>query len=309
MGRLPRFKNQLKMKHFPVIEKSNRKVNSNNMLELRTGKSHIIRILLECIKYIINEANIVFSPDSSTNHQNCEKDSITLSISDSSQTVIVFIELKGNEFEHYFCDNKLVVGVNILELFKVIKTVENDDIITIHMENNNSNTLYITTENPVTGQISKTAINTIDKEIESLDISPMEFDLHMVIPSQRFQKICKDFLGFKIEHIEINVSDTHISFNSAGYNECSRNVTASCIEQSNDEGDPVETNGIVFSNHSTKYKGKFVLKYFEHFIKATPLSEKVTIYFKKDTALMIRYNVVDVGDMSFILIPVLDDEE
>ena len=309
MGRLPRFKNQLKMKHFPALEKSHRKVNSNNMLELRTGKSHIIRILLECIKYIINEANIVFSPDSSTQHQNCEKDSITLSISDRSESVVVFIELKGNEFEHYFCDNKLVVGVNILELFKVIKTVENDDIITIHMENNNSNYLFITTENPKTGQISNTSIQTIDKETEALQIPEMEFDLHMVIPSQRFQKICKDFLGFKIEQIEISVSETHISFNSAGYNECSRNVTASCIEQTDDtDNETEESNGIVFSNHNTKYKGKFILKYFEHFIKATPLSEKVTIYFKKDTALMIRYNVVDVGDMSFILFPIKDEE-
>ncbi|MEK6883792.1 MAG: hypothetical protein AABY22_29455, partial [Nanoarchaeota archaeon] len=124
---------------------------------------------------------------------------------------------------------------------------------------------------------------------------------------EEVQKICKDFLGFKIEQIEISVSDTHISFNSAGYNDCNRNVTASCIEQLNENdvvSEELDSNGIVFSNHSTKYKGTFVLKYFEHFIKATPLSEKVTIYFKKDIALMIRYNVVDVGDMSFILFPI-----
>lgn len=294
MGRLPKFKGQLMSKQYPKIEKSKSKISNKNILELRTGKNHIIRILLECIKYIIYETNIVFYPHDSGDDT---EGLITIAKQDDSETVAVHIELKGEEFEHYFCDKKTIVGINIMDLFRVIKTVDKDDIIYIYIEKDKENIMYISTENSTTKEVTRTSINTKDHEDEGLEIPSLNFDFFINIPSVRFQKICKDFNSFKIDEIKISVMDKQISI-SSNNSEVKRNVTLYGETSSTDD------NAILLSTDEDddySYEGVFKLSYFNHFTKATPLCDKVILHLKNGAPLMIQYKVVNIGEMSFIL--------
>ena len=310
MGRHPKFKNQLTLKQYPKIEKSTRKISDKNCLELRTGKNHIIRILLECIKYIIYETNIVFYPDSkkgSSSSSNIaidkEQDLITISNQDDDGNVAIYIELNGNEFEHYFCDKKNVIGINILELFNVIKSVDKDDIIFIYMEKNNIDQLFISTENSKSKEITKTAIHTKDYENEGIEIPALEFDMSIDIPSTKFQKICKDFYSFKVKDIKLEVIDKQIII-SAGEGYVERHVMFQGeINQNENIEQSSEEDLVLLNDYEDNYiyKGTFVLSYFINFIKATPLCNKVTFFLNNNGPLMVKYKIINIGEICFIL--------
>lgn len=267
-------------------------------MELRTGKTHIIRILLECIKYIIYETNIVFYPDSKS--KKCkdslpddeeQSDIITISKQDSSQTIAIHIELKGDEFEHYFCDEKTVIGINIMDLFKVIKSVDKDDIIFMYIEKGNYNSFFIQTENSKSGEITQTSISTIENEDEGLEIPELEFEQFLEIPSQRFQKICKDFNSFKVKEIQIELLDKQLAFTSKD-EEVNRTVILQTDIQDSENNQ---------SDEAYMYKAVFTLAYFNHFTKATPLCDKVSLFLKNDGPFMIQYKIINIGEISFIL--------
>lgn len=296
MGRSPKFFSAINGGNYPRIEKSKCKISSKNRMELRTGKNYIIRILLECLKFIIHETNIVFHVDSKTDPDNEFSDNITISQQNTSESVAVNIQLDGDEFEHYFCDKKTVIGVNVVELFKVIKSVEKDDIIFLYVEDDNTNNFFISTENSKTRQVTKTLIQTIENEDEGLEIPDLEFDMTVEIPSSQFQKICKDFKTFKVKKIEINALERKIII-SSNDSDVKRNVI---LQANPGEG---QNDGISINDVSQNYiyKGVFILSYFEHFTKATPLCDKVTLFLKNDAPLMIQYKVVNVGEMRFLL--------
>lgn len=274
MGRLGKHTREIILKEFPIVEKGETKINKNNSLELKTGKSHIIKILLECMKHLITDVNIIFFPNSSETQQ--EKNKISISVSDSTETVCIFIELDTNEFEHYFCDKKTIVGVNIKDFYKVINSTGKNDILFLYMEKNNYDILFVRTENENNREMSISSIRTIDRQEECLIIPNVNFDCCVSLSSQKLQKICKNFNNINTLTVEICINNSIIKFKTK-------------------EGDMVREELINTENNSLEgynYNGSYNLKYLYHFVKATPLSNTVSIYVRNDGFLMLKYNVV-----------------
>ena len=47
------------------------------------------------------------------------------------------ISLRASNFEFYECKKeKIIIGVNMFHLFKLINSIDNDDTLTIYIENN-----------------------------------------------------------------------------------------------------------------------------------------------------------------------------
>jgi proliferating cell nuclear antigen PCNA len=303
MGRLPKHKKQLQDKQYPTVVPSENKFHHENTIELKTGKSHIIKILLECIRQLIHEANIIFLPDSKKNKGNNlkddEMDRINISICNSDVTVAIDISLDMKEFEHYFCDKKGVVGVNIKDLHTVIKSVGANEILYIYMKKNNYNNLYIVSENTMSKQFNSSTIKTIDISTEGIEFPEIEPDGIVTIASDKLQKIMKDFSNFNTTIIEIVLCDKNLCFNSVDSDIC-REIIIS-------EGDDISK--IFFDGNidgKTQYRGKFNLEYLQHISKSSQLSDQVVLQFKKGEALFISYNIVDVGEIKFLLDPISD---
>jgi proliferating cell nuclear antigen len=283
MGRLGKHTKEIVLKEFPFVEKGETKINQNNSLELKTGKSHIIKILLECMKHLITDVNIIFFPNSNVNGVDFNK--ISISVSDTTETVGIFIDLDTNEFEHYFCDKKTIVGVNIKDFYKVVNSTGKNDILFLYMENNNYDYLCVRTENENNKEISISSIKTIDRQEECLIIPNVNFDCCVSLSSQKLQKICKNFNNINTLTIEITIDGEILKFKTK-------------------EGDMKREELINTENNNLEgynYSGSYNLKYLYHFVKATPLTNTVSIYIKNDGFLMLKYNVVDVGELRFIL--------
>ena len=97
-----------------------------NILEIKTIQSAAFRILIEALKEILTDANLEF-----------DSTGIKIMAMDPSHTVLVHLKLDASNFEYYECLNKKILGINMLNLFKLIKTMGNNDTLTLYLEENN----------------------------------------------------------------------------------------------------------------------------------------------------------------------------
>ena len=99
---------------------------NNKVLEIKTVQIAPFRTLMTALKDILLETNITFSPDG-----------IRIINMDKSHTILAHLFLDAEKFEYYFCKfPKIIIGVNMFHLFKLINSIDNDDTLTIYIEEN-----------------------------------------------------------------------------------------------------------------------------------------------------------------------------
>ena len=97
---------------------------SKNILQIQTVQIAPFRTLMTALKDILLETNISFTPEG-----------IKIINMDKSHTILAHLSLNAKNFEHYECSQpKIVIGVNMFHLFKLINTIDNDDTLTIYIE-------------------------------------------------------------------------------------------------------------------------------------------------------------------------------
>ena len=100
------------------------KLYQKNILTIQTLQIAPIRTLMSALKDILLETNIVFT-----------KEGIKIINMDKSHTILVHLNLEAKNFELYECKmDKIVIGVNVFHLFKLINSIDNNDTLTIYIE-------------------------------------------------------------------------------------------------------------------------------------------------------------------------------
>ena len=254
------------------------------VMYLRTVQSSAFRVLIEALKEILTDTNLEF-----------DDKNIKVVAMDPSHTVLVHLKLDSDKFEKYYCPNKLLLGINTLNLFKLIKSLQNNDILTIFVEKNNTNQLGIRMENGEANQITQYKMNLMDLNQENIQIPPLEFESVITLPSCNFQKICRDMFNLS-DNIEITTFGEQITFKCKG--DIADQETS--IGQSTSGG----MNCVVTENSNEIIQGMFSLKYLVLFTKCTNLSSSIELYLKNDYPLIIRYQVANLGEVKLCLAPI-----
>ena len=110
---------------------------SENILEVKTVQSGAFRILIEALKEILTDANLEF-----------DQSGMKVMAMDSSHTVLVHLKLHSDNFEHYsITKDKVVLGINMINFFKLIKTMGNSDTLTLFVKDGKESVLGIKLEN------------------------------------------------------------------------------------------------------------------------------------------------------------------
>eukprot|EP01138_Halocafeteria_seosinensis_P008890 gb/GECG01009086.1/.p1 GENE.gb/GECG01009086.1/~~gb/GECG01009086.1/.p1 ORF type:complete len:132 (+),score=9.17 gb/GECG01009086.1/:1-396(+) len=90
------------------------------MFEARLVQGKIFKMVVEAMKDLVTDANL-----------DCSKEGISLQAMDSSHVSLVSLLLRGQDFDHYRCDQEMSLGLNMVALSKILKCSGQDDIITI----------------------------------------------------------------------------------------------------------------------------------------------------------------------------------
>lgn len=267
---------------------STAKPNTNgNLFEVKTVQSGAFRTLIEALKEILTEANLEF-----------DSQGIKIMAVDETHTVLVYLRLHSDRFETYYCPAKHVLGVNMIYLFKLIKTMGNNDSLTLYLPANNPNKLGIRMENSEKSTTTNYFLKLFDTDVEEINIPSLNFTSIIHMPSIDLQKICRDMnaLGEKLD-VEITSSASDLIFRCIGdFAEqetiISENSQNSSMKVHKAQG---AANEIV--------QGIFQLKHLVLFTKCTSLCPSIELYLKNDFPLILRYTVANLGEIKLVLAP------
>ena len=224
--------------------------NSKYIFNIKTVQSGAFRVLIESLKEILTDTNIIFDPSG-----------IKLIATDTSQIVLIHMKLNSENFEHFYCEKKTVIGVNMMNMFKLIKAMNNNDTLTLFIEKENPNKLGIKINNVEKNIQTLFKMNLLDISDDEISIPPAKFETELTLPSSDFQKIIRDMTNIG-ENIEIKSVGATLIFNCDG-------------DFANQETILSETqDGLSFSKSNgpeLPIQGVFSLKYLLLFTKCTNL--------------------------------------
>jgi proliferating cell nuclear antigen len=259
---------------------------AGNVLTIKTVQIAPFRTLMTALKDILLETNISFCPDG-----------IRIINMDKSHTILAHLYLAAQNFEFYECKKeKIIIGVNMFHLFKLINSIDNDDTLSIYIENADYvdgivSHLALKFENGEIKQCKTQKLRLIEPDPEELEYPDVKFSSIINLPSADFQKIIRD-LSCISDKLEIKSVGNELIF------KCSGQFASAEIHRAESDG----SMGFVLKQDATKViQGEFSLKNLGYFIKCTNLCSQIEVYLENDLPLVVKYNVASLGEIKLCL--------
>lgn len=257
-----------------------------NVLTIKTVQIAPFRTLMTALKDILLETNITFEPDG-----------MRIINMDKSHTILVHLFLAAQNFEFYECKkDKIIIGVNMFHLFKLINTIENEETLTIYIENSDYvdgivSYLTLKYENGEIKQCKTQKLRLIEPDPEELQYPDVTFSSIINLPSTDFQKIIRDLTCIS-EKLEIKSVGNELIF------KCSGQFASAEIHRAESDGSMSFT---LKQDSSKIIQGEFSLKNLGYFIKCTNLCQQIEVYLENDLPLVVKYNVASLGEIKLCL--------
>ena len=259
-------------------------VPNKNILEMQTVQSGAMRNLVDNLKDVLTDINMTF-----------DEEGMKIMTMDGTRTSLIHVKLHAERFEMYHCKKKLTIGINMTSLFRLIKVVDNNDILTFFIEEQSVHELCIKLENADKNSVTVFKLKLLDIDQENFEVPAVSFECIITMPSNTFHRLCRDMMF---------ISDTLII-------ESGENLVLSC------EGDfACQTTVIGEATHGMirvkvpeeVVQGQFSLKSLNLFTKsASNLCNTIEILMKNDYPLILQYNVANLGEIRYCLAPKAED--
>lgn len=250
--------------------------NSKYILEIQTGQAPTFKQVIDALKEILIDVNFEF-----------DETGLRVVAIDNTQAVLVYLKLEADSFEKYFCEKKLYVGINMLKLHMLIKTISNNDVLTLFIERDDPNALGIRIENSDKSVKTTYKLNMLDIDVMPVKVPDTDFDCTVTMPSTDFQKIVRD-MHHLAEYIEIQNVENQLCFRCKG--EFCTQETVLSIEKN--------PNLTIIKNEEKSHEiiqGVYNLKYLVMFTKCTNLCGMVEINLKNNFPIIMSYSVASLG--------------
>ena len=243
---------------------------------LKTVQSGAVRTLIDAIKEIVVDTNIVF-----------DEKGLYIEAIDITQNAMVEARLNADRFEEYICSERVICGVSLMHLHQLLKTMSSTDILMLFMEKV-KNVLEIRIENnrkPKTTIFKLPTLDLAGPDRRWKDNNPV-FDHTISIDSAEFHKIVREAKNMG-PSLEIQSHKNTLRFQVVEGTFVSEASWYIGVEPSN------QSNVLV--------QGVFSVHYLTLFTKCSPLSKKVNIFLKNDYPLWLQYDVSDLGTIILVL--------
>lgn len=250
---------------------------TKHSLELRTVQSSAFKVLVEAMKELLTDTPIEF-----------DETGMKIVSMDNSHIVLVHLKLDAGKFEHYHCTNKIVIGVNMLNLYKLIRSINSNDILTLFIDADDMNHLGIKIENGEKNTKTTYKLNLLDLDNPNIHVEPASFESVITLPSIDFQKLCRDMKNIA-EFVEIKNIRSQLMLSCKG-DFCAQETIIADAENSS-----------AGSSGTEIVQGIFNLNYLVMFTKCTNLCNTVELHLKNDYPLLIKYTVASLGEIKLVL--------
>ncbi|ODV86510.1 hypothetical protein CANARDRAFT_6975 [[Candida] arabinofermentans NRRL YB-2248] len=259
------------------------------MLEAQFEDASLFKKVIDSIKDSVKLCNFTCS----------QSDGIVVQAIDDSRVLLIALKIDNDCFQDFRCDKNLVLGLDLESLGKILKQGNNDDRLTLLAEDSPDN-LTINFEDKNKDRISEFNLKLMDIDSDSLSIEDMDNDCSITMPSNDFAKIVRD-MKILSESLQIIVTKDSIKFGAEG----SIGAGKVILKPQTNIDKPEES---VKINLNSPVNLTFGAKYLNDIVKATTLSNTVTIKLTDKAPALFEYSLPS-GYLRFYLAPKFDDEE
>lgn len=251
------------------------------MLFLRTVQATAFKAIFEVLKDVLHDVNVVF-----------DKSGMRILTLDTAKASLIDLYLKAENFEEYEVQERLVAGVNMVNMFKLLKIIGNNDTMTMRITT--PEFIQIVINNSDKKSVTEFKLNLLDINEDFFESpeSP-ESQCQTIVHSADLQRICRD-MGNLAKKVTISRHENKLTIWCRG--DFAQQSTELEFE------DAVEC----------EMKGEYSLRYLNLFTKATGLSSNVIIrQHPTDTSgfLILNYQVANLGYMDFYLASSVEAED
>ena len=92
----------------------------NRMFEARLTQGGLLKKLLDAVKDLVTDGNF-----------DCSNTGFGLQAMDTSHVSLVSMMLRSDGFDHYRCDRNISMGMNLVNMAKMLKCANDKDIVTM----------------------------------------------------------------------------------------------------------------------------------------------------------------------------------
>jgi len=314
-----------------IVNNISRSIKSDDILYIYTKKIPAIKSLIEALKEIFRDVSIKFSPKVDKVDENGVTKTtggMYITALNSNSNILVRLHLEADKFGYYKCTpnpddqkNYIMLGVNMSNLFKLIKFLNNDDELYMVYNKNDLNHLNLKYENKQKRRVSDYYLNLLDLKEENIVIGKQKFDFVITMPSNDFHSLIKN-MSIIAEHVDIKFVSTDSNNYSLIFS-CDGefasqvsafNTTPAAFEQ--DPNNPDSQNIIhVFKcedgceeKENNIVQGVYELKALSLFSRCSQMCPTIELYIRNDSPLVIKYRVADMGSVHLILSPINNND-
>lgn len=253
----------------------------------KTSQGSVIKSLIEVLKEIINDTNLYVT-----------KDGLRILMTDSSQSCLVSMKLDSDNFDSFECNTEgMYLGINMLSCWKLLKSVSNNDTVTLAVNEDNEHELLVTVENLEKRSKTEYVLKLLDIDISQIQIPDVESKVVVTIPSVDLQRIMRDISNLS-EYVSIEASQSSLMIS------CDGDFAKQCT-----------TLGSAEHGLSFKYNGapetissSYNVRYINMFCKACVISPILELHMKPSYPLIIKFPLT-LGVLQFALAPRMADYE
>lgn len=250
------------------------------ILNITTIQSGAIRTLVEVLKEVLTDINLIF-----------DSKGVKIIAMDGSHIALIHMRLDAHKFEVYECAKKIVVGLSMGSLYKLIKTVSNTDTTSFYIDDEKPHELGIKIVNSDKNSMTDFKLKLLDIDENEINIPDVEINCIITMPSNDFQRLCRD-MSHLSDAMEITSEGDELKIRCDGDFASQETIIGQA------------THGLCVSRTDDDIiTGKFSLKYLNLFTKSTNLSNTIELYLKNDYPLILKYNVANLGEIRFCLAP------
>jgi proliferating cell nuclear antigen len=254
-------------------------------MEVKTMQMNVIKILIESLKEVINDATFIF-----------DKDGIHMKAIDGPESIYVNMNLRASGFESFYLrGRRTTIAIGIVRLFKLIgRSITSNDVISLYLDDGNREHLGVEMANFGRKSTDEFKIKLI--ELNNVDIQfehDYQYNTVFSLPASYFHKLCRD-----MNYVSKTVSITCVG----------EQVMFSCKSAIGTRDSPIEPTKeyLKFIKNTAPddiKQNSFCLSDLISFTKFTNLStnSRVKVHLLNDAPLLLEYTVGDLGTISIYI--------
>lgn len=251
------------------------------MFKAEISDPQLLQNSLQSISNVITEGVFQFT-----------EDGVELVAADPAMVAMVDFHMDKDAFDTYDCDGAEKVGVNIENLYSIIRRAGSDDTLTLTL-NEEESKLMLTMQNHSTRNFSLALLNLDDSDI------PSTSDLDFNVEADLNTALLSDAIGDAAvvgDSVTVSTDDEAIIIASEG--------DSSNAEFRIDRG----SNGMLDMDANGPARSMFSLDYLSKMIKAKKLSDTVKVRLGEDFPMRLDFETPEKVRLGFILAPRIEED-